>query len=297
MPSSNGRTPPKHFHLPVNTSGRGNALKIGRGVSVYYDFQPANHWPEHQHPTAQILVALEAVDSTMTWRAGTRASTLTSSIPHVWIIPPRTPHSVTWKGAAAMLVIYVERSYIRDECGQDLTEAGLFSLGPLARQDYLVTRLCAKFRDLCHGRRKFSDLLVVAGGTLLVALLLRAFLGRSNQGSERPRGLAEKRLENVARFIEHHLRESISRATLAKVAGLTECHFSRMFRVSTGIPPMKYVWRCRIHHARQLLESGGWKVAAAAAETGFCDQSHLDRQFRREFGCSPGSVIPDQTIP
>jgi transcriptional regulator GlxA family with amidase domain len=59
---------------------------------------------------------------------------------------------------------------------------------------------------------------------------------------------------------------------------------------------MKHVWGFRIHRARQLLETGQFKVAQVAAETGFYDQSHLDRQFRKEFGVSPGSVIPKHLI-
>ena len=124
------------------------------------------------------------------------------------------------------------------------------------------------------------------------ALGLKAHLSRAALRQSQPAGLAEKRLQRVTAYIDAHLRDPLSRALLAQVGGLTEYHFSRMFKVSTGMPPMQYVWRCRIHCARQLLETGKWKVVAAAAEAGFCDQSHLDRQFRKAFGCSPGSVIP-----
>ena len=292
MPTARAGKPSKHFTIPVNNSGLGNVLNRGRGVSVYCDLQPPNNWPEHQHPTAQIVVALDPVEAVMKWGHAGCLFSETSTGPHVWIVPPDTPHSVEWKGTAAMLVLYVERSYIREECGCDLADGALLSLAPLARQDYLVTRLCRKFHDFCHRKRSLSGLLAVAGGTLLAALLLKAHLSRAALRPSQPAGLAEKRLQRVTAYVDAHLRDPLSRALLAQVGGLTEYHFSRMFKVSTGMSPMQYVWRCRIHYARQLLETGKWKVVAAAAEAGFCDQSHLDRQFRKAFGCSPGSVIP-----
>jgi AraC family transcriptional regulator len=291
MPTARAGKLSKHFTIPVNNSGDGNVLNIGRGVSVYCDLQPPNNWPEHQHPTAQIVVALDPVEAVMKWSHAGCILSEASTVPHVWIVPPDTPHSVEWKGTAAMLVLYVECSYIREECGCDLADGALLSLALLARQDYLVTCLCRKFHDFCHRKRSLSGLLAVAGGTLLAALLLKAHFLRAARPFQR-RGLGEKRLQCVTVYIDAHLRDPLSPALLAQVSGLTEYHFSRMFKVSTGMPPMKYVWRCRIHRARQLLETGEWKVVTAALETGFCDQSHLDRQFRREFGCSPGSVIP-----
>lgn len=291
MPSAYAGKPPKYFTIPAKNSGRANLLKIGQGVSVYYDLQPPNHWPEHRHSTAQIVIALDPVEAVMRWDHDGRRRSETSTVPHVWIVPPGSSHSAEWKGTAAMLVLYVEHDYIREECGCDLATGAVLSLGLLARQDYLITRLCQKFHDLCHRKRSHSGLLTVASGTLLAAVLIKAHLLRAT-GPSQARGLDEKRLLRVTDYVDAHLRDSLSRANLAQVSGLTEHHFSRMFKASTGMPPMKYVWRCRIHRARQLMETGQWKVVTVAAETGFCDQSHLDRQFRKEFGCSPGSVIP-----
>ena len=291
MPISRAVRPQRDFVIPTNNSGRGNGLKEGSGVSVYYDLQPPNSWPEHQHPTAQIVIALESVDAVMQWSHGGHQFYETCTKHHVWIVPPGMPHSAEWKGTAAMLVLYVECDYIREECGCELAHGAVLSLPLLARQDYLITRLCRKFHDLCHGKRSHSGVLTVAGGTLLAALLLKAHFQRVAR-PEQARGLDKRRLHRITDYIDEHLREPLSRAQLAQVCSLTEHHFSRMFTASTGIPPMRYVWRCRIHRARQLMETGEWKVVATAAETGFCDQSHLDRQFRKEFGCSPGSVIP-----
>lgn len=284
---------PSNFKFPTNTSGRGHSLTVGFGVSVYYDLQPPNVWLEHAHPVAQIVIALDPVEAIMEWsESATGPQQETSSTPHVWVIPPNIPHSAEWKGSAAMIVLYVEPGYIREECQCDLLVGAVVPLSRFTQSDYLITRLCRKFHDICHRKRLFSETFVAAIGAVLAPLLLNTYLHPSLVRQSRARGLSEVRLRRVTDYIELHLREPLTRAVLARECHLTEHHFSRMFKASMGMAPMKYVWRCRIYRARQLLETGQWKVAAVAAETCFFDQSHLDRQFRKEFGCSPGSVVP-----
>lgn len=293
MPHSDGEPHPP-FRVPTNNSGHGNVLKVGRGVSVYYDLQPPNTWFEHQHPTAQIVMALEPTEAHMTWTLARRQHQQDCAVPHVWFVPENTPHTAEWRvRTAAMLVFYLERDFVREECGHDPAEGALLRLAPLVQQDYLVSRFCHNYRELCHRRGSMSEPMIVAGAILLSSAILRACARHVDAGEDRVRGLSDRRFDLISSHIDTHLGDPISPATLATLVGLSEDHFGRMFRRSTGRSPMKYLWRCRLHRARQLLEAGE-KVASVAAELGFCDQSHLDRKFREEFGCSPGSVASNR---
>ncbi len=60
----------------------------------------------------------------------------------------------------------------------------------------------------------------------------------------------------------------------------------REFRAFLGVSPYRYLQCRRLERAGQLLRSG-LGMAAAAHETGFADQSHFDRVFRRAFGTTP----------
>jgi AraC-like DNA-binding protein len=73
----------------------------------------------------------------------------------------------------------------------------------------------------------------------------------------------------------------------ARLAGMSREGFSRRFRKLHGMPPQMFRLTERLNEARRLLRAGE-PVAAAAAETGFADQSHLGRCFRRAFGVTPG---------
>jgi AraC-like DNA-binding protein len=73
----------------------------------------------------------------------------------------------------------------------------------------------------------------------------------------------------------------------AQRAGMTREGFSRQFRRRHGMPPHAFWLLEKLNDARRLLRTGE-PIAAVAAETGFSDQSHLGRCFRRAFGVTPG---------
>ncbi|MEW9552011.1 AraC family transcriptional regulator [Nonomuraea sp. NPDC050783] len=75
---------------------------------------------------------------------------------------------------------------------------------------------------------------------------------------------------------------------LAAATGTTPFALLRSFRRVHGLPPHAYVVQLRVRQARKLLEDGT-PPAQAAVATGFCDQSHLSRHFRRIVGATPGA--------
>lgn len=56
---------------------------------------------------------------------------------------------------------------------------------------------------------------------------------------------------------------------------------------------MSYLQRCRLEYAKQLLTHGELTIAEIAAITGFFDQSHLSRRFRKVTGMTPGEFARD----
>jgi AraC-like DNA-binding protein len=61
---------------------------------------------------------------------------------------------------------------------------------------------------------------------------------------------------------------------------------ARQFRWAFGTSPDRYRTMRRLELARTAIESGH-SLARAAAETGFADQSHMTRQFKRTYGLTP----------
>lgn len=91
----------------------------------------------------------------------------------------------------------------------------------------------------------------------------------------------------VKAYIEEHYTDAISIDELASLAGLSKFHLIRVFRDLHGMPPHAYQNAVRIARAREALATGR-SAADVAHETGFADQSHFTRRFKRLVGVSPG---------
>lgn len=61
--------------------------------------------------------------------------------------------------------------------------------------------------------------------------------------------------------------------------------FLRRFQTTWGITPGRYKESMRVNHAKRLIKSGASLIIAAE---GFCDQSHLNRVFKKHLGVTPG---------
>lgn len=73
---------------------------------------------------------------------------------------------------------------------------------------------------------------------------------------------------------------------LARVAGCSRFALYRAFKETYGLAPSDYQRLLRLRNARRLLAAGR-PAAEAAVQSGFADQAHLTRWFRRSYGITP----------
>jgi AraC family transcriptional regulator len=91
-------------------------------------------------------------------------------------------------------------------------------------------------------------------------------------------------------YVLAHLDEPIEVGSMAKIAGRSPFHFTRVFARSVGITPYRYIVHLRLRRALELMRDGRWSLAEISAATGFADQSHLSRWIRRVHGVSPAQL-------
>ncbi|WP_308776233.1 AraC family transcriptional regulator [uncultured Bilophila sp.] len=121
-----------------------------------------------------------------------------------------------------------------------------------------------------------------------IFLMLLGQLLRDNAG-ETPLPDAykdESGIGAVCAYLEEHSAEPVSLERLGEIAGLSKYYLLRSFTKQKGISPYRYLETIRIAKARKLLERNV-PLIEAALQTGFADQSHFSRFFKRLIGVTP----------
>lgn len=104
---------------------------------------------------------------------------------------------------------------------------------------------------------------------------------------QRSGGLSEKQLSRTTAYMKANLDKKIALDQLAAEAGVSRYHFVRLFAVSTGETPMRYLTQLRISAARHLLVMGDSPISQIGRLCGFTTPDNFARVFRRSIGCTP----------
>lgn len=89
-------------------------------------------------------------------------------------------------------------------------------------------------------------------------------------------------------LINDQFTEPLTISSIATSVGVHIVHLSRTFRKYYGASIGDYVRELRVERARQEISSTSRSFAEIAADTGFYDQGHLSRVFKRLVGMTPG---------
>ena len=115
-------------------------------------------------------------------------------------------------------------------------------------------------------------------------------LARRERTVARRAAAGDPALRRACDNIDERLAANTTLDELAAAAGVGKFRLIRLFRAGLGVPPHRYQLAQRLRLARRLLERGD-SIADVASATGFSDQSHLHRHFRRGLGVTPREYV------
>lgn len=120
-------------------------------------------------------------------------------------------------------------------------------------------------------------------------MIARELFGRKNAtSSQTSGGLAPWQLKRVREALEDRLGTDLSLADLATEVNLSEAHLSRAFKVSTGMPPWRWLANLRIERAKTLLGDPRLSLTDVAQIVGYAGQNTFGEAFKRATGITPG---------
>lgn len=96
-------------------------------------------------------------------------------------------------------------------------------------------------------------------------------------------------------YIESHLAEPLTLATIADVAGVSRFHLTRAFAYAYGPTPMAYLRARRLSEAAKLLAAGATDILDIALQHGYNSHEAFTRAFGDQFSVTPAYVRSAQS--
>lgn len=245
-----------------------------------------HEYPPHVHEEYCVLLMLKGVEITVC--RGARHVARPGSL---GLMNPDEVHSSASVGAEYRIIRIrpgVLSRVVFEAAGRDL---GTPRFDRLVVDDALIFR---KLLDL-HLKLEQNLSSLEQESEFLSAMGMLVGRQRANHPTPRPAGTEPRHVKTIRDYLKAHYAENVSLSHLTSITNLSPFHLLRVFHNQVGFPPHEYQTQVRIAHARKLLLEGR-PISHVALETGFCDQSHLSRNFKRIVGMTPGRFSSQSKI-
>ncbi len=159
----------------------------------------------------------------------------------------------------------------------------------IGHDDAIMRQIGASFLEGLRRPGESNQLFIDHMMLALTAHVAQTYGGWQHHAEPMRGGLAPWQVKRACEKLESDLGGRISLDRIAAEFGLSVSHFSRAFRVSTGLPPHQWLLRQRVDTAKQLMGVRDLPLSEIAISAGFANQSHFTRVFSRMVGVSPAA--------
>jgi len=251
---------------------------------------------EHSTPTQQtqlrqpstiFLVLHTGAALQQDWRnEGKTFRTLTTP-GSVHLLTPGPERSLSHRNQLDCIVLSIEPGYVHRALEDSPRSEGIEVIERFASADPQIERLVKALRAETRAGAPTGTLFGQSIATALAVYLAQRYSSsplalRSYRG-----GMPRTRLNRVLEYIAAELQEDLSLAVLAEIAGMNLFYFSRLFKQSTGLSPHRFVLEQRFRRAQHFLRTSDMTILEVSVRTGFADQGHFTKAFRRFVGVTP----------
>lgn len=97
----------------------------------------------------------------------------------------------------------------------------------------------------------------------------------------------QDKLSKAIEYIHAQYPEKINIDMIANIAGMSERHFSRLFREAFNTTFRDYLIEYRLEKSQEMLEKTTLSITEISFSVGFFDLTHFSRMFKKKYGCNP----------
>jgi AraC family transcriptional regulator len=258
-------------------------------LALEYHLQPAYESPGHYAKHYTLVIRLRSQLGLERWldECYKKENTVAGD---VVVIPPYVIHKAATTQQSQFIALTLEPEFVSN-IAHESVDPGKVDITPhFSKPDPLIYQIALALKATLQSDGMCCNLYADSMATALSAHLLQHYSAPKSAIRDYEPGLPKHKLQRVIEFIMDHLAEDLLLAAIAQEVGMSQYHFSRLFKQATGLSPYQYVIQCRIEHGKFLLLQGRMKISEVASAVGFADQSQFTRHFKRYFGVTPKEI-------
>jgi AraC family transcriptional regulator len=222
------------------------------------------------------------------WRDGQHRD-FTYRLHEIVLTPAGMESGWRWHAKSKVIVITIDpprlRRFAESELGLILSDRQ-FQDVPQAKDEELC-RSGVMLLDALRTRSTGSEVVYEALARVFLVQLLERYGEARGPALEFGAGFTAAQYRRVLDLVAERFGEAITIEEMARAAGMSPAHFSRLFKATLGETPYQFVMDYRVEQARKMLATRDRPLIEIALACGFADQPHFTRIFKRLTGRTP----------
>lgn len=270
--------------LPPNLSSDRTHWK---GIYLQYHDCSSHETPEH-YPTQHVIAIQTQGIVKAERKLGDRFKQEQIRPGDVCLVPARTRHWINSQGKQGLILLSLEPSFLADTVPDSIDRKNAELLPHFARADPLIYHIGLSLKTALEINSADSHFYVEALGVALTAHLMQFYTAEKYL---LPIDIApeEAKIQRAKDYIQAHLTENLSLKAIAATIDLSQHHFCRVFKKTTGLSPWQYVIQQKIALAEQLLRNPQLTVAQISRQLGYSTSAQFSNFFRHHTGVTPSA--------
>ena len=256
------------------------------GMYLEYHDSPSHETPEHYPKQHVIAIQTKGVVEAER-KLGDRFEQEQIHVGDVCVVPAYTRHWIHSKGEQGLIIVSLEPSFLSRTIPDYIDSDDIELLPHFAQPDPLVHQIGLSLKTALQNNSAGDRFYAESLGVALVAHLMQFYTSKKNQVQDNHIPPEDAKIKQAKDYIHAHLNEKLSLEEIAATIGMSQYHFCRVFKETTGLTAWQYVIKKRIELAKRLLKIPQLSIVEISDRLGYSTPAQFTNFFRKHMGISP----------
>lgn len=257
-----------------------------KSIKLYLNTQDENY-PLHWHTAPEVIMPIEN-----TYTVKSNKTTWVLNPGDIIIISPGELHSLEAPQTGTRAILQFDLSLIKYIGVFEMVFPFLYPCALITKSKFPETydalrEILVSVINSYNSENMFKESAIYAQLINFFNIVFEQLIQNDNIANLSKQSDYMNKFFYICNYISEHCDEPLTLESVAKTAGFSKFHFSRLFKQFTGSFYYDYLNQCRIKKAAESLGYPGVSITEAAMSCGFNSLSTFNRVFKKYKNCTP----------